>query len=337
MAWVVPPRWTLLRPWHKTPAMLARSPARTLLVAALLALPLGTAGCNKKQQLTEVEVPEAGLTLRYDLTPGQTINGHVRMRTAAQTPVGEIISIVECDAEVTVLSKGDASKREVEATISNIEVSTRLPEGIPKEAAGMSPETAKALEGMQLAFDLDTHGDTSNEPEPPEGTDPQTAGLLSLITSGVTAGISVRLPEETIEDGATWDAAPAELDEGVKSASSKGTFEGLGRNEAGEDIAKLSYVSSSEATRQQGGMSLEIKTEATTKATFSASGGYPVSVERKINQEVVGKATILIEIEAGWSKGDAVAVDGEEQAITDPCDPDYVGAEECSDEAAPAE
>ena len=118
--------------------MLVRSPARSLLVAALLALPLGTAGCTKKQQLTEVEVPDAGLTLRYDLTPGQTLDGHVRMRTAAQTPVGEIISIVECDAKVTVQSKGDETKREVEAVISNIEVSVRVPDDTGRTSAPRS-------------------------------------------------------------------------------------------------------------------------------------------------------------------------------------------------------
>ena len=322
--------------------MLARTPARVLLVAAALALPFGS-GCNKKQQLTEVEVPEAGLTLRYDLTPGQTYQGHVRMRNAAQTPMGEIISIVELDAALTVLSRGDQSKREVEVTVSNIQVDLRLPEGIPAGAAGMSPDSAKALEGMQIRFDLDAQGDTSNEPEPPEGMDPAMAGMIGMVTSAVTAGISVRLPDQAIEDGATWDAVPKERDEEIKSAKSTGAFEGLGRNDAGEDIARLSFESATESVRTQGTLELTIKAEATTKATFSASGGYPVSVERKINNEIVGQATILIEIDAEWSKGSKVAVeaapeaapadDADAQEVTDPCDPDYAGMEECADDA----
>lgn len=321
--------------------MLAPRSARTLLVAVALTLPLGL-GCNKQQQLTEVEVPEAGLTLRYDLTPGQVYEGHVRMRTAAQTPVGEIITIMELDVSVTVSGQGDDQGRPVDATVSGIEVELRVPDGIPPGMTGVDPEAAEALDGMQLRFDIDARGDVSNEPEPPEGMDPQTAGMVDLVTSAVTAGFSVRLPEETIEDGASWDSGPKELDDGVKSAKSTGTFGGLGRNAAGDDIAKLSFESTTESERSRGGMTLAINSKASTEATFSASGGHPVSVERSINNEIVGQATVLVEIDATWTKAGKTEVPAaatptsaepsDAQEITDPCDPDYAGMGECLDD-----
>jgi hypothetical protein len=87
-----------------------------------------------------------------------------------------------------------------------------------------------------------------------------------------------------------------------------------------------------------------IKIDQDVKASFSTTGGYAVAVERKIVNEIVGKATVLVEIEASWTKGGKQPVEaagptpaGEVQTIIDPCDPDYVGAEECPTDAPPAE
>ncbi|MCX4241507.1 hypothetical protein [Paraliomyxa miuraensis] len=308
---------------------------RRTIMAIALALPLAP-GCSKQGKLTEVEVPEAGVSMRYDLTPGQEYDGHIRMRNAAQTPLGDIVTVVEFDAKLVVSAKTQGGGALVRARVDGIKLDLRLPDGVPAEAVGLTQEAATALNGKELGFDLTELGEVSNEPEPPPDAPMESKTIFTMIASAVTAGF-VRVPEQPIKDGETWDAAPRERKPGVTSMSSTGTLGGLGRNEAGEDIAKLELASEAEMERD----GQQVKMKQSTKAAFSATGGYPVSVKRTINNEIVGKATLLIEIEAEWAKGGKQAVEAspppaEVQAITDPCDPDYVGAEECADEATPA-
>src|SRR5690242_10056392 len=103
-----------------------RSLASSLLVVLALALPL-SAGCGKtKTKLTEVEVPEAGVSMRYDLTPGQEYAGHMKMKTTAPTPVGDVITTIEFDVAMVVSANEDASGKLVRATVKGIKLDLRL-------------------------------------------------------------------------------------------------------------------------------------------------------------------------------------------------------------------
>lgn len=326
--------------------MLPRTLASSLLVAAALAVTTVT-GCNKKPQLTEVQVPDEGVKLRYDLTPGQEYNGSITMSTAAQTPMGDMTSIVKFNAAIVVSNKEQDGSPLLRATLSGIEATARMPEGIPAAAAGINPEAAAALNGMELRFNMDANGKISNTPEPPEAAANEIKMMIGLLTSALEGGLSLRMPPEAVKGGATWDTTSKELDENVTSAKGTGSLEGLARNEAGEDVATLAYTGESKSERSRGDQKLEVNQKVETNALFSASGGYPVTIERKINNEIVGQVTFLIEIEAEWTKGgkqdvgpvisESSADDQEVQEITDPCDPDYVGAGECADDELPAE
>jgi hypothetical protein len=311
--------------------MLRRSLAPSLVVALALALPLPT-GCTKKPQLTEVAVPEAGVSMRYDLAPGQEYTGHLKMRNSAQTPVGDVITLIEFDAALVVSANEDASGKLVRATVSAIELEMRLPEGIPAEAVGgMTPAAAAGLNGTELHFHLSEHGEVSNESEAPTSAPIEVQAIFGMISGALTSGF-VRVPEQPVKDGESWDAKTKQSKVQVKSATHTGTLEGLARNAAGEDIALLAFTAEIEAERE--GRTLKMKQDV--EASFSTTGGYVVTVKRKVNNEVVGQGTLLSEIEAEWKKGGKQAPTGEVQTITDPCDPDYVGAEECPAEAAPA-
>jgi hypothetical protein len=320
--------------------MLRRS-ASSLLVALALVLPL-SAGCGKtKQKLTEVEVPEAGVSMRYDLTPGQQYAGHITMRNTIPTPVGDVLTMIEFDVAMVVSANEEAGSKLVRATVDGIELELRLPEGVPAAAAGgMTPEAAAALNGIELRFNLSERGEVSNEPEPPESAPMETKAIIGMVSNALTAAF-VRVPEQPVKDGESWDAKSESSKATIKSATHTGTLQGLGRNAAGEDIAQLVFVAEIEAEQQ--GQAVKVKQDV--KASFSTTGGYGVTVARKINNEIVGKGTVLVEIEAAWTKGGKQAVEAasppapaaDVQTITDPCDPDYVGAEECPADAAPAE
>jgi hypothetical protein len=317
--------------------MLRRSLAPSLYrlgIALALVLPLA-GGCGKtKQKLIEVAVPEAGVSMRYDLSPGQEYAGHVKMRNTLPTPMGDVLTLVEFDVAMVVSANEDAAGKLVRTTVKNIKLDLRLPEGIPAAmVGGLTPEAAAALNGMELRFNLSERGEVSNEPEPPESAPVETRAIIGMITNALTSAF-VRVPEQPVKDGESWDAKGKERESGatIKSATHTGTLKGLGRNQAGEDIAKLVFTAQIEAEQQ--GQAVKVKQDV--KASFSTTGGYLVSVERSINNEIVGQGTVLVEIEAAWTKGGKQAVEaaaprpaGEVQAITDPCDPDYVGAEEC--------
>lgn len=319
--------------------MLRRLSTSSLLVALVLALP-PSSGCGKnKPKLTEVAVPESGVSMRYDLSPGQEYAGHVKMRNSAQTPVGDVVTTIEFDVALVVTGTQDASGTLVRATVSGIGLEMRLPEGIPAAmAGGLTPEAAASLDGMELRFNLSELGEVSNEPEPPADAPMEVKAIISMVSSALTAGF-VRVPEQPVKDGESWDAKSKDSKASVKSATHTGTLRGLGRSEAGEDIAQLVYAAQVEAERE--GQTFKVKQDV--EASFSTTGGYATTVERTINNEVVGQGTVLSEIAAEWKKGGKQAVEaapepaGEVQTITDPCDPDYVGAEECPADAPAAE
>jgi hypothetical protein len=309
--------------------------ASSLVLALSLVIPVA-AGCGKKQKLTEVKVPEAGVSMRYDLSPGQEYKGHVDVRNSVQTPVGDVVTRLEFDVVLVVAASEDAGGKLVRAKVDAIQLELRLPEGVPAGAVGITPETAAALNGTELRFNLSDRGEVSNEPEPPEAAPMEVKAIVGMLINGLASSF-VRVPEQPVKDGGRWDDKPSKQKEGVTSAKYSGSLESLGRNAAGEDIAELQFSAEIEADRE--GNKLKVKQDG--KASFSTTGGYAVTVKRKVNNEIVGQGSLLSEIEATWTKGAKQAVEpappaGDVQAITDPCDPDYVGSEECAADAAPA-
>ena len=58
-------------------------------------------------------------------------------------------------------------------------------------------------------------------------------------------------------------------------------------------------------------------------------------MKRSLKSSLGAAGDLIGEAEVTWKKGEKVAVKSappvEEQSITDPCNPDYVGPEECKD------
>lgn len=320
------------------PLMLRRR--SSFLVAIALALPLGP-GCSKKQQLTEVAVPEAGVSLRYDVTPGQQYSGHVKMRNAAQTPLGEVVTKIEFDATLLVSADQVGDAMQIQARVDGIDLSLRLPDGVPAQmAGGMTPEAAASLNGTQMAFTLNESGEIDGVTEPPASLSPEVQGIHGMLSTALTAGFAVRMPPQPIKDAQSWDAKSSKAKGTIISASNTGNLEGMGRNEAGDEIAQLAYAGQIESERAQGDQTFQVNQKFDSTVSFAVAAGYPIQMERSINMQVVGGPTILTEIGAQWSKGATQAVTPsagtQVQEITDPCDPDYVGAAECAEDAAPA-
>ena len=97
-----------------------------IVLAAALAAPLVALGGCGKEKLTEVQVPDSGIAMTYDLTAGQSYGGHIKMRNSVQTPMGDMIQSIEFDVDLVV--QGDVGGTSlVSATVSEIDLSVRLP------------------------------------------------------------------------------------------------------------------------------------------------------------------------------------------------------------------
>lgn len=319
------------------------APRGSWLIAGLFALSLpAVPGCGK-EKLTEIAVPESGVSLRYDLAAGQAYGGHIKMRNAAQTPLGDVVTSCEFDVDLVVTGPLDG-KNLLKAKVAAIEVDVRLPEGFPKAAGGqVPPEAIEAVNGMELRFNLDDRGELSDMPEPPADAAPEVKLVIAMVSSALSAGF-VKLPEQAIKVGDSWDVTPENAPAG---STGTGKLDGMARHdEVGEDVAKLAYAidikapEDDPAAKPGPGMGAR-KQEV--EALFSVAG-YPVKIDRKISADIKGVGGASIEVTAAWKKLDKRAVEPptpadtatSEQAITDPCDPDYVGGEECVGEGAPA-
>lgn len=320
------------------------SPRGSWLIAGLFALSLpGLPGCGK-EKLTEIAVPEAGVSLRYDLAAGQAYGGHIKMRNAAQTPLGDVITSCEFDVDLVVAGPA-GGKTMLAAKIGGVEVEVRLPEGFPKEAGGqVPPEAIEAVNGMELRFHLDERGDLTEMPEPPQDAAPEVKLVVTMVSSALSAGF-VKLPEQALEVGDSWDATPKDAPAG---STGTGKLDGMARHEAvGEDVAKLAYsidIKAPEPDPNAKGPGMGARKQDV-EALFSVAG-YPVKIDRKISAEIKGVGGASIEVTAEWKKLAKRAVEAPTQpaaapagdtvqAIDDPCDPDYVGAEECAEGTEP--
>ena len=311
-----------------------------LLVGSVLVL--GLPGCDKgqKRTLTEVEAPVEGVTMAYDLSPGQTYDGEIRMRNTIASPMGDVIQTIEFDVTVMASGVGTDDQRLMLATFDDIGFDLRLPDGIPPQAAGgLTPDLAAKLNGMEIRFQLDRYGRVSEMPEPPKNQPPEVQGIIGLL-SGALASSFVRLPNKPIKQGESWDAT-SEPEPGKEDLvqSGRGTFKSLARDaQRNEELAKLDLEGKTEGTIDANGKKVEISSKQTAEVLFSLTAGFPAKVKRKRNAPAPGIGDVFTEVDAEWTKGERKAVEVEpvEQEITDPCDPDYVGGDDCPDDDAEA-
>ena len=308
---------------------------RARLVSLVAALALGSAlpACGKKK-MTEVQTPDAGVALKYDLTPGQVYEGHVKLRNQINTPAGDIVTKVEFDVDLLVTGARDATGPLLTATVKNIVVDAIVPDGIPKEMTGLSQEVAGQLNGVEISFNFDEQGKVSNVPDPPDNLPMPVKATLGLLTSGILYGL-VRVPQTTLKKGQTW-TPESQRDDDDMTVTGSGTFDGMVRDDkSGASLAKLSIASTSQGEREAEGTKLKIESSQTVAVLFLAEAGFPAEVKRDFKMAIGDAGDLIGEAEVVWKKGAKREVEvvpqGEVQDITDPCDPDYVGPEECKD------
>jgi hypothetical protein len=332
-------------------------PLPRLVLALFVALaPLGPLACNKGG-LVRIDPPKGGVRLAYDLAPGATYEGHVRVGATLNQDGENLNQAIECDVRMVVLGEdGERPGTLVQATFNKVDVDAQLPRAYPISVEEFTRGTVAALQGMSVRFTVDETGKIVYMPPPPEGSDQLLGVMIGRVLDALESAFLV-VPKRSVEAGESWSDEEKRGRKGKLGRYREGTVqtkvEGLFRDEKRkEDVVKLEIKQkrTDVVTTKDGRR--ETQSEGTTFALFSTRGYLAeIKGETRDYDPVQGMSfkKVLVEwrkVQDGSATKAAPAPAGEdaateEQAITDPCDPDYVGGEECKEatptEAAPAE
>ena len=310
--------------------MASRS-SRTRLVLLALAVSLFTvgssAGCGDRQ-LRKISAPRDGVQLRYALDPETAYTGKVdvgvtRQVDGSDAPIRQAIS-----AEVTMAVLGETPDggTRVRITLTRGDLDWgMLPDSSYSRDAFLKL-AVKRLKGLHLPMTIGPTGGIVERPALPADIPAELAEVIDAVTDALATSFVV-LPPRKVSRGDRWSAASA----GRVEARFKGLFRHLDRE---EDVADLAL----ELRKVPIGRDGAGERQGNTRALF-ATAGYPahVDLESRDFDPVNGMALRRVQVE--WKKaGKALPLlqivpeeAEDEQVITDPCNPDYVGPATCQE------
>jgi hypothetical protein len=324
-------------------------PRVRLCSAACLALTLAFAppmlGC-KKDGLTETSFPSDGVQLRYDLQPGASFDGVVRRRENISARGQAMNRSIEFSVLLSVSGVDADGTARVAAKVHNIKLNWNIP-GFPISMNEFNEKARKMLEGVTIRFGVKPDGSVVDVPPTPPDFGEAEAGVLDSVIEGLTAAFFV-VPDKQLMAGESWEDSDTRGREGklgkytveTVRGTLVGMFERRVEGQKPHDVAKLEIdADKSETTTTKDGSS-EIRTRSDTTVLFDPAGGYMAVIESTQTRSQ-GASVTTVEFNATWSRTSAGAGAVKQpvpeddkanvQSITDPCDDNYVGPDECLD------
>lgn len=316
---------------------------RAFLAAALVGLCSVTAPACGNKNLQPLEYPSDGVKLTYDLAPGRAWRGHMRSAVTREFQGQPMTNAIECDVVLQV--RGPDANRPgttlLVATFENVTIDSPMPEEFVEGALA-------GVRGMDVKFNVDATGKVQHMPSLPPNLS-RDVGMLIEQLLDVLGGSFFPVPDKTLAMGEEWTDADESGRKGKLGRYSnervttevKGLFRHTARS---EDVARLDL--SSEKTEVVTTKTGSRETSSFGKKTvlFSTSGNYLASLDGEIRKMDPVAGTTFTKLAVEWTpvpKGTVVpapepAPSGhmESQAISDPCNPDYVGTEECVESQA---
>lgn len=309
-------------------------------VLVALALSAAAHGCSPQGQ-QKIEVPQAGVQMRYDLLPGATYDGHLRLgNTQTIDGAGNITQSLECDITLVVVGadpqRGGTLLR---ATFSNIDMKWGLPPSAPISPEEFTRDAIARLQGMNVAFNVSETGEIVYMPMPPQELSDVDKQFIDQVLRGLEKAFLV-VPNHPVKDKETWAEDEKRGREGKLGRYVVGKVEtrvdGMYRDDARkEDLLRLVIAQkrTETVTTKDGSRKSEIEGKWT--AMFSTTG-YLAQIDGESREFDPVNGMTFSKMKVEWRKTASGSVGGtvpkvDEQAIGDPCDPDYVGADECKD------
>lgn len=325
--------------------MRSRALVRSLALSTCVALgliaiaPIG--GC-KKQDMTALEVPADGLALQYQLAAGAAFDGDIQRHETIAAREGRFNRTLKFTVRLAVLAVDEAGSARVAATVSNIAIDWTIP-GLPISMDEFNANAKKVLEGVTIRFNVDRQGRVSDIPAPPPSLDESTVSVLDSVIEGLTSAFYV-LPEDPLTAGETWDDSDTRGREGKLGKYVEETTHGalVGLFEHAETKQKLAQLKieqdRSETTTSKAG-STSTRVRSTTTVLFDIDADYMTEIDSTMTS-TQGPNTTTVQFGATWTRqvGGATNVvstelppDAKVQKISDPCNDDYVGPDDCLD------
>jgi hypothetical protein len=325
---------------------LAASMNAALAVAMIAMAGLAAPACGgDKNGMRKVEVPQGGIQLAYDLTPGAAYQGHVRIGNTQQIEgVGSISQALECDVKLVVLGADpERSGAQVRATLSNIVLDWGLPPSAPFSVDEFAKQAVAQLQGMQVTFNVLPTGEITFMPVPPQELDDQVKEVIFQVLRALEQGFLV-MPKHKVGEGETWTENEKRGREGKLGRFVDGKVmtkvEGMFRHETRpEDVVslKIELQRKETITTKDGARTNEIHGKSS--ALFSTQG-YLAEVDGETREYDPKQGMNFRKVRVQWkktAKGHAGSGGGDVQTIDDPCHPDYVGPAECKSAESQAE
>jgi hypothetical protein len=309
------------------------------LILALALLTTGPLACAGGSKMTKIEVPAAGVKLDYDLAPGARFQGRVRVgETISANDGSRINRSLDAELELEVLKveseRGDVL---VAARIRNLDLDWRLPPEAPISLEEFLAGPVSKIEGAEVRFNVSSAGEISNMPPPPQDVDDQTKAVFEQVLDAIESAF-LEVPTKTLAAGETWTENEERGRKGKLGRYRKGTItsslDGMVRDPAStEEFAQLQIrVDREEVITTKDGSHAN-DWDGKTKALFSVSGRYLAQIRTETTKVDPTVGTTFSKVQVDWAKRPAAPGSGEKPpqtvTISDPCNDDYVGPEEC--------
>ena len=318
--------------------------APLVLLAVLLAA-LATVACGPKYE--PVEVPAEGVRLSYDMSPGRTFEGHVRRSETASGPYGTLNRVLEYDVRLTIAGK-DPNRGDilVRATFRNVKIQWTLPpsSGLNVSIDEFIQNAVRQVQGMEIRFNVGDDGKVHYLPPIPSEADDQLKLVIRAVLDSLDEAF-LQVPSKPLEPGASWEDTEKKGRKGklgrYRKGTRKTTFKGLYREpQTGATLALLTVEDRGEEVITTKSGSRRNEWNGTTEAYFSMTDAFLHARHGEMRKFDPKEGTTFVKVDVTWRKvadgSRAPAVKVERQKITDPCDPDYVGFEECPADAPAA-
>lgn len=306
-----------------------------LLVVAALHV-VGPTACGPSG-LAKIAVPAAGVTMRYDLTPGAMFSGRLRVgNTRTIDGAGNVSQSLDCEVQLEVVDAGDDTKGALlRATFSNISLEWGLPPSAPMSPEEFTKSAITRLQGMNVAFRVKSTGEIVEMPAPPQELPDIEKQFIDAVLRALEQAF-FELPARAVKDDETWSEDEKRGREGKLGryvvGKTQTRVDGMFRDDKRkEDLVRLVVTRKRTETITTKDGSRKNESEGRMTAMFSTKG-YLAEIEGESRDFDPVEGMTFSKVKVGWTRVDAGALagGGETQDIGDPCDPNYVGTQTCA-------
>jgi hypothetical protein len=351
--------------------MFARALRKLFLATALVGLTTAP-GCDKTK-MQELETPADGVRLAWNLAPGAAFEGRVHhKRTDGAVGSQQSTRKLDFDVALRVLSVEDEVAL-VGARISGLDMTWNVPMS-PVNLNDFVAASKDKLNGMEVKFRVDGTGDLVEFPEAPDDLTQEDQFVMEAILDGLQGAFYV-VPARNLKKGEAWEDERKKGRKGklgrYYEENTKSVFDGLYEtdDEKPRKVAQLSVESTRMETITTKAGGHETKTIDRVTVLFDIDAEHLALVDGR-KQKFDGAQGSNIEFKAEWTRvgsgaagaaapepepepepeaepeaepapaaDNACSEAGEDvecqAGVTDPCNDDYVGGEECTDPCSP--